>query len=267
VVVTDHPDAAASGSAAGALLAEALHQAFAEAADPKAFPEQLDRLGLQPWRAARLYGLWDKREGATVVVDDSRDLPRLEGTAHEHAEPAAGLLVEARRAVPAERYYRQLDGPAAGAAALHSLMAGVPPPAPGEARRKLPKLAELPPEVARANQLRRNLITLANRPVAGLADLDKLLPPLAAKLKGLPEDQAVAALLAVANGCARQGQWALAREAHLLLVERYPAHPRTVESYRWLIRLGTSGEARRRRELGHFFGETGVSEGKPDGEH
>src|SRR5262249_57084887 len=68
VVVTDHPDARA-GNPAGALLAEALHQAFAQAADPKAFPEQLTHLKLGPWQATRVFAVWDKREGAEVVFD------------------------------------------------------------------------------------------------------------------------------------------------------------------------------------------------------
>src|SRR5262249_25502556 len=46
--------------------------------------------------------------------------------------------------------------------------------------------------------------------------------------------------------------WTLARETYLLMVDRYPAHPLSAEAYRWLIRQNTSGEARRRQELGQF---------------
>ena len=36
-------------------MAEAVHEAFERAADPKAFPEQLNVLGLEPWKASKLY--------------------------------------------------------------------------------------------------------------------------------------------------------------------------------------------------------------------
>ena len=44
VVVVDNPDSKVTANAAGALVAEALHEAFTQAADPKAFPEQIDKL-------------------------------------------------------------------------------------------------------------------------------------------------------------------------------------------------------------------------------
>src|SRR6266487_1556318 len=39
---------------------------------------------------------------------------------------------------------------------------------------------------------------------------------------------------------------------YLYLVDRFPAHPLSAQAYRWLIRLNTSTEARRRHELKHF---------------
>ena len=43
---------------AEALVAEAVHEAFAQAADPKAFPEQIEQLGLEPWKPTKLYACW-----------------------------------------------------------------------------------------------------------------------------------------------------------------------------------------------------------------
>jgi photosystem II stability/assembly factor-like uncharacterized protein len=251
VIVTDHPDAKASGSAA-ALVAEALHEAIKQAADPKAFPEQIGLLGLQPWRAAKLYAVWDRAETAHVSIDGTADLDRLEMCPREFAEPAFDLLTEAAALLPAQRCYRLLDSNIDGAAGLRHLMDGVPPAAPGVARRALPPLAEPNPEVVKANRTRRSLRALAEQPAGKLTGADRVLPQVATMLKGMADDHAVATLLAVAGGYARQGRWKLAREAYALLVERYQAHPRAVEAYRWLIRFGTSGEARRRRELEHL---------------
>src|SRR5262249_33916170 len=82
---------------------------------------------------------------------------------------------------------------------------------------------------------------------------EKVLAQVVPVLKGLGDDQGAAALLAMGHSFARQGKWPLARETFLLLAERYPAHPRAIEAYRWLIRLSSSAEARRRHELGQFY--------------
>src|SRR5204863_4075463 len=86
-----------------------------------------------------------------------------------------------------------------------------------------------------------------------LVEPARVLAQLGSSLNGLPTDQAAPAAYAVANQYARLGQWVLAREAFLLMVDRYPAHPLSAEAYRWLIRHGGSSEARRRHELGQFL--------------
>ncbi|MCI0458802.1 MAG: YCF48-related protein [Gemmataceae bacterium] len=251
VVVTDHPDARVTGSPASALVAEALHEACTQAADPQAFPEQIEELGLTAWRASKVYTLWDKSAQAQVVLDNNKDLPGLQTSASEFAEPAAALLADAPPALPVQRCFRLLGGeaPAGG----KDLMAGAPRSEPGVARRALPQPEELPKAVVKANRDRRTLQALAERPVAGLAEPEKVLAQMVPVLKGLSDDRAAAALLAIGHSFARQGKWPLARETFLLLAERYPAHPRAVEAYQWLIRLGSSAEARRRHELGQFY--------------
>ena len=68
VIVTDHPDSAVTGCPSEAVVAEAVHQAFQRAADPKAFPEQIEKLALEPWQPARLYGCWHQ---ATDCADST----------------------------------------------------------------------------------------------------------------------------------------------------------------------------------------------------
>ena len=52
VVITDGATTTCAGDA---LVQEAVREAFKRAADPQAFPEQIERLGLQPWKASKLY--------------------------------------------------------------------------------------------------------------------------------------------------------------------------------------------------------------------
>jgi photosystem II stability/assembly factor-like uncharacterized protein len=262
VVITDHPDARASGSAADAVVAEALHEAFTRAADPGAFPEQIERLRLQPWRVSKVYARWGSRAGAEVVFDLTAASPRLQTTPRDFAAPAAALLAGRSAPPPAERYFHLLDSRLPNAAGQRGLMDGIQP-AVGVARRPLHPAAELAPAVVKAVKARRSLQTLTEAPAGPLSDPSRTLSQIAPALAAMPDNQAVAAALAVANRYAEQGQWVLAREVFLLLVDRYPAHPRAVEAYRWLIRHNSSSEARRRQELGQFLVLTQTSLSQP----
>jgi photosystem II stability/assembly factor-like uncharacterized protein len=253
VVVTDHPDARVSGSGASALVAEALHEAFVQAADPKAFPEQIRRLGLQPWRVAKVYARWQGRKDSQVILDLDEACPRLEATARDFAGPALALLARRPDPLPAERFYHLLDARKADAAGQRRLMDGIALARGGEARRDLPPAAALRPAVKKALRSRRAFMRLTETPPGALSDPSRTLAQLKSALAGLSENQGAAAVFAVATGYARQGQWALAREAFILLADRYPTHPRAADAYRWLICHNGSSEARRRHELGQFL--------------
>jgi photosystem II stability/assembly factor-like uncharacterized protein/tetratricopeptide (TPR) repeat protein len=252
VVITDNPDVKVPDNAAGALVAEALHEALSQAADPKAFPEQIEELGLKPWRVAKMYTLWEK-PGSQVVLDNSAAQPLLETSIRDFAAPAAGLLADS--ALPAQRCYRLLESSLEGAANQERLMEGVALAPGGEARRKLPQIREPDAQAQKAFHARRNLETLAlnlAHPGKG-TDPAKTLAQIGPLLSSLPDDQGAAAAIGLANLYARQGQWDLARETFLLMVDHYPAHPLSAEAYRWLIRHSASSEARRRHELEQFL--------------
>src|SRR5205823_4113808 len=147
---------------------------FKDAADPKMFPEQISVLGLEPWKASKLYGRCDGRADGQVTLDLTAVSAPLEATVREFAASAASCLGDEGSTIPAKRCFRL-----------------------------------------------------------------------------------------VADRFARAGQWNMAREMFLLLVDRYPAHPRTPDALRWLIRHNASGEARRRQELGQFVAVGQVEYGRP----
>jgi hypothetical protein len=271
VVLTDHPDPQVTGSAAGALVAEALHEAFTQAADPKAFPEQIERLGLEPWRVSKVYACWQSRQGAEVTLDAAQGCPRLQTTAREFAGPAAALL--GTSALPAQRFFHLVDSRIPDAAGHTHLMDGIALGRGGVARRDQPAVADLGADVLKTIRARRELQVLTDTPAGRLTDPTRMLARLVPALAALPVDQAGAAAFAAANRYAHEGQWMLAREVFLLMVDRYPTHPRSADAYRWLIRHNCSSEARRRQELGQFlvvgqgaFGQSAnSSSGPPSG--
>jgi photosystem II stability/assembly factor-like uncharacterized protein len=253
VVITDHPDGQVTGSAAEALVAEALHEAFTQAADPRAFPEQLTDLGLKPWSVSKVYGRWHQKQGAQVVLSLTDLRRRLESTLRDFAGPARDLVADSSVRLPEERYYRLLDSRLSGGTGQRGLMDGISFDMVKGARRDLGALPEVGAEIVKAIRARRAFERIAERPVGELTDPSKTLAQLAPVLGALPVDQAANAMYAVASQYARLGQWVLAREAYILMVERYPAHPRSADAYRWLIQHNSSSEARRRHELGQFL--------------
>jgi hypothetical protein len=176
----------------------------------------------------------------------------LGSTAREFAAGPAALLGGPTVSIPAERRYRLLAAHLAGVAGHRALMQGVAL-APGGTARRPVTATEAAPEVLKGVRQRANLRLLAETPAGKLTDPNKLLAQTGPMLQGMREDQAAPAAYAVGRLYARRGQWSLAREAFLLLVDRYPTHPLAAEAYRWLLRHNSSSEAKRRHELGQFL--------------
>jgi photosystem II stability/assembly factor-like uncharacterized protein/tetratricopeptide (TPR) repeat protein len=267
VVITDNPDPNTCEFSTDCLLAEAVQEAFRAAADPKAFPEQLHTLGLEAWKAVKLYGRWEGRTEAPVLLDLTTVSPRLGTSAQEFAAGPSALVAEGNVAVPKQRGYRLLADHLTGAANHRQLMEGVSIPPGGLARRPLPAVADLPPEQLKAVRQQANLRGLIEAPPGSANNPDRLLSQIGPLLAELPDDQAAQYAYAIANQYARMGQWSMAREAFLLMVDRYPAHPLALDAYRWLIRYNSSSEARRRHELGQFLvvGERELGVVRPGG--
>jgi photosystem II stability/assembly factor-like uncharacterized protein len=256
VLITDD---AASGHATDGLVVEAMREAFRQAGEPTAFPEQLTGLGLSVWKSSKLYGLTGRAAAPGVSLDLTALSPRLGTTVRELAAGPQELLAASTVTVPAERHYRLLADRLPGSANHRELMQGIALAAGGAARRPAVAGAEVTPEVLRAVRARNNLRALVESAVAkdgqrpDQINPDRLLAQIGPMLADMPDDHAARAAHGVACQFARAGQWTQAREAFLLLVDRYPTHPLSIDGYRWLVRHNSSSEARRRHELGQFL--------------
>lgn len=250
VILTDHPDARATGHGADALVAEAMKEAFRRAADKDSFPEQLAVLGLEVHQAKKLYAVWPAKGDAPVRIDLTAVSPALGSTAREFSTAPLALL--GAESPPVERCYRLLADRMEGAAQHRDLMQGIALAAGGLARRMLPAVEDLSPEALRGVRQRANLWAIAEAPASTLTSPERLLAQIGPSLAEMPEEMGARVAHGLAWQYARKGQWALARETFLLLAQRYPTSPLAVEAYRWLILHQGSSEARRRHELGQF---------------
>jgi photosystem II stability/assembly factor-like uncharacterized protein len=252
VVITDAADKTIGGFGCDALLCEAVQAAFEKAGDAQVFPDQLSGLGLQPWKPVKLYAVSDGQP-CPVRLDLTSIATRLQATPRDFVNGAAALLAGGAVTVPDRREFKLLAAHLPDAARHRDLMEGIDLPPGGLARRALADAGELPAELGKAIRQCTALKALSETPAGPLNDPNRLLSQVGPMLEHVPDDMAASTAFGIAQRYVRMGQWGLAREVFLLLVERYPAHPLAMESYRWLIRHNSSSEARHRHELGQFL--------------
>ncbi len=253
VVIADPPGETTDGRPVDDLVTEILLQAVSRAADVRSFPEQLELLGLQSWKVGKVYGRWNVPRGSNLSIDLTRISQRLETTIRDCAGESAAMLSVAPPTLPSAQFFRLLGSNMEGAANHLQLMQGFDLAPGGTARRKLSLLPLSDPDLERAVRSRRNMELMAESPATPLTDPNKMLGQIGPVLANLPENQAAPAAFTIAQQFAKNGQWSMARESFIALVNRYPTHPLAAEACRWLIRHDASSEARRRYELNQFW--------------
>ncbi|HTU17210.1 MAG TPA: hypothetical protein VMG10_04050, partial [Gemmataceae bacterium] len=256
VIITDNSAEKSNGFGCDALLAEAVRAAFEKAGDGRIFSEQLTGLRLGPWQADKVYSVSDvspQRKQGQVRLDLTAIAARLQTTPREFASAPAALLAGGAVTLPDQRDFQLLAAHIKDAAGHRQLMQGTNLPYGGLARRARRDNGEMPEDLVKAIHKQTTLRTLSETPAGTLNDPNRLLSQVGPMLAEMPDDIGARTAFGVANRYVRMGQWSMAREVFLLLVDRYPAHPLAMESYRWLIRHNSSSEARHRYEMGHFF--------------
>ncbi len=235
---------------ADALALNAAKEAFKQAADPNAFPEQIATLGLKPWAAKKLYALSTDPKTAAVKIDQNIFSNRLNDSPKDYAETATRVLA-GDGAVTDRRCFVLVAHRLQGSEGHATLMDGVALAPGGAARRAVATTfdATAATEKQKAVQLRRNLETLAGMTDTELGGADKLIGTLNTSLKQMPDDVAARTAFAVGSRLARDGKWIEAREVFGVLTANYPGHPLSVEAFRWLTRYHASTETRRRTEI------------------
>src|SRR5262249_24377500 len=162
---------------------------------------------------------------APVALDLTAVHGRLEGTLADFAAGPMALLADGPAMLPQRRSYRLLADHLQGAANHRDLMEGVALARGGPAPRPQGFGRGPTPEMDKAIKQGRTLKALAESQATEFTDPNKLLAQIAPMLTGMPDYQAAVAVHAVAGQYVRIGQWNLAREAYLLMANRYPNHP------------------------------------------
>jgi len=248
-IVTDV--AAASATPAETLVLFAAKEAFKQAADPNAFPEQIIELGLKPWDAKKLYALSLEDPAAAVKLDASEFDTKLAASAQELTESAVRIVADESASVP-RRCFKLLAHRLQDAEKHVGLMEGLAL-APGGVARRAATAATLHPDLAEALkkslQTRKHLEGLAATSDKELGGADKAIAALGLEMKRMSDDTAARTAFAVGTQFLRNGKWAEAREVYALIADQYPGHPLAIDAYRWLLRYHAGTEPRRRQEI------------------
>ena len=259
VVITDA--AKRNTDPAEMLLVETMKEAFKAAADPQAFPEQLTSLRLEAWAPKKLYALLDRNELAAPRLNVGDVSARIGDCPRDFAQSATLLLAatgngQPRSATDSSRCFQLLSTRIDDGTLDTHPMQGIKLAHGGAARRNLQPVDEravqAQEEAKKALGARRVLEAMVKGEAGPNAKPEQAIAELIPKLKTMPADIGARAAWTLANHYAQAGQWVFAREAFLVMADLYPTHPQTLEAYRWLVRYQSSGEARRREELGHF---------------
>lgn len=229
------------------------------ASDPSRFPEQIEALGLKPWRGGVAWRA-ASGEDATVRVTGQRPSDRLEDTPEGHAEATLALFgINGGEPTPYEGWAAINPGPGGP---WRSLLAASSARLEG-ARRPLPMPEPLDASATKALEQRRLHEALARPGALAPADAERSASGLGATLDRLDDARGAPFLDRLASGAERSGRWQLARELRAMLVDRYPAHPLALASTRWLIGHESSGEVRRREELARTVERSIMQAGMP----
>ncbi|MEN6449342.1 MAG: YCF48-related protein, partial [Thermoguttaceae bacterium] len=228
------------------LVRQAVTQAVSDAANPKAFPNQIADAGLTPWRTARLFAAAPPEGRGAIEVVTSQFSPALGRSLEDAAAEPRGLLRDQYSSSPRTIRFRPPGGGAAEGG-QRDFFTGLAIPLASESRRALP-----PPPLERLDAMQRAarrrrqaeaIIAMAARN-GGAAE--QLLAQIDTLTADLDPEGAGQLFYHLADHYSRSGRWPLAAEVFEAMVERYPQHPLCPLAFQWLMRYYSSTEVSRR---------------------
>lgn len=266
VVLSEPADPRLSGGALGALVTLAMKNACQKAGQADAWPDQIAKLKLTVWSPKKLYARVDEPTAADVVHDLEFTRPLLLASASDVAARARALLDEACDLGPAQEGFKLIWSQDEAARQHQSVFQGSTLERGGEARRLAPEFdQERFDLVNKLTQDRRDaaltLLPMLAEPQQAPAMLDRLLR----HLGQLDDEHGGEMVWQLAQRCRQQGQWLLARELLLVLLDRFPSHRAAPAAARWLIVLNSSTLAQHREAQRHFTAQAVYDFKRPAG--
>lgn len=236
VLVDEAPD----GDVLAAYMQQALMAGVREAADGARHLDQVEFLGLRPWKAARVFQQLSLGSRGPVNIDLQEQLPHSQMTVQLAAAAPRALLSSA---IPEQVSYRPLDNGGDDASAFNDFFQGLKAAPGSETRRLLVEVNhdQLARDQQRVEKQGRFLALAAKKgsdPVFG----PQLVAQLPDVLKQARADEGASLLATLAMSYRDRQQLESAEATYLDLIHRYPNDPAALASMRWLVQYWTSAE-------------------------
>ncbi len=262
VVVSDF--VSTSTGPAEQLVLRAAQKAFKLAEDPKAYPEQIETLGLKPFAPKKLYAMCAPAD-AHVTMDQTTFARTLVDTPQGYTETAFGVLGD-KLSPPAARGFVLASHRVPGCEKHTDLTTGFAFAEGGTARRTLPQFGSNFEEAFKraqsASDQRRTLEAVLLGADTSIK-LEMAVGQVSRALQKMPDDFACRTAVGLGRQLAEQGKWTAAREMYLIAARRYGSFAEANEAVRWLVRHYASGEARRRADTSGTTNEVVIQAGGP----
>lgn len=277
VVVCDSPDATSTAGPLGAVIAMTLRKACDLSARSDVYPEHITRLDLQPWQPSKLFHQRVPATAADCTVDLNVPRPVLFASANDFANLGRPVLNDRYVRGPVCEVYtlwkkwNEETGPKVGTvAALQTipfmgimlpfssevafdLFAGISLGHGGQARREAMGTDDFKYQLLLAATEKQRLEAVPfQKKMFDPGEKKQFFVNFWASIKGLAPMTIGDRIAAQAQDFVDQGQWTMARECHLMLLDLLPTHRLAPESCRFVATMMGSSELRRRSDLGQM---------------
>lgn len=218
-------------------------RAAQQAADPTRYPEHFTQMGLEAWRAKKVFGSLPPGETGTLNVTTVQLAPRLGRCLADQAEAARGLIERRYRPPPASLGFRLFLDDIPQGLGSQDFFSGTTLNPGGDARRLL---VDAPPQnldlLRRMAQKQRNVQAILEQSDPASQDAARLAGQLQDLCAGLDAENAGEVLYQLGQRYHQSGRWNLAADTFNLLASQYPDHPLAPSGVAWLVQYWSSGE-------------------------
>ncbi|MFT3878142.1 MAG: YCF48-related protein [Gemmatales bacterium] len=276
VVICDSPEALSAGGPTGAAVALALRQACDLCSRADIYPDHFTKLDLQPWQPARLFTRKGPSGTTDCVVHLEMPRPVLFASANDFANLARPLvndhyvrgpmleeytLWKAWTEMPSgmDLHHSACRIPLVGIAipfgseARVSLFAGLSLGHGGQARREIVDVDSLRYQLLEAATEKQRVEALPfQAKMFDAGEARRFFINFEHSLNGLARITQGDRIAAQAQDFVEKGQWTMARECHLMLLDLFPTHRLAPESCRFVTMMMGSSEIRRRADAGQM---------------
>lgn len=251
VVVCDSPDATSPAGPLGSAMALALREACELCSKADVYPDHITKLDLQPWQPIRLMTRRVQASTADCLMDLELPRPVLFAAANDFASLGRPALFEKFVRGPAVEEFTLWKSWTEPTDLKADMMAGLSLGHGGQARREKVETDEDRYQLLlKATDKQRKDARAYQMKMFDAGEKKQFFSNFEHSLKGLAPLTIGDRIAAQAQEFADKGEWTMARECHLMLLDLLPTHRLAPESCRFIAAMMGSSEIKRRFEMG-----------------